>query len=121
VNLGSERVHYKLVSEQLVHYKLVSEPLVSTLSLEPVERSLDRKCEGNWAWNGQFQMLVCSSALSSCLTTFISSGGLVCCEITTGMVYDHRQTGFYTDGVRTVGSVREGKRTLATARTGERA
>jgi hypothetical protein len=46
-------------------------------------------------------MLVCSSALSSCLTTFISSGGLACCEITTGMVYDHRQTGFYTDGVRT--------------------
>jgi hypothetical protein len=28
VNLGSERVHYKLVSEQLVHYKLVSEQLV---------------------------------------------------------------------------------------------
>jgi hypothetical protein len=27
-NLGSERVHYKLVSEQLVHYKLVSEKLV---------------------------------------------------------------------------------------------
>ena len=37
------------------------------------------------------------------------------------MVYDHRQTGFYTDGVRTVGSVWEGKRTLATARSGERA
>jgi hypothetical protein len=112
VNLGSERVYYKLVSEQLV----------STLSLDgPVERSLDRKCEGNWAWNGQFRMLVCSSALSSFLTTFISSGGLACCEITTGMVYDHRQTGFYTDGVRTVGSVREGKRTLATARSGERA
>jgi hypothetical protein len=35
-NLGSEWVHYKLVSE----------PLVSTLSLDgPVERSLDRKCE----------------------------------------------------------------------------
>jgi hypothetical protein len=37
------------------------------------------------------------------------------------MVYDHRETGFYTNGVRTVGSVREGKRTLATARSGERA
>jgi hypothetical protein len=37
------------------------------------------------------------------------------------MVYDHRQTGFYTDGVRIVGSVREGKRNLATARSGERA
>jgi hypothetical protein len=37
------------------------------------------------------------------------------------MVYDHRKTGFYTDGVRTVGSVREGRQTLATARSGERA
>ena len=37
------------------------------------------------------------------------------------MVYDHRMTGFYTDGVRTVRSVREGKRNLATARSGERA
>jgi hypothetical protein len=100
VNLGSEGYTTNWYQSQLV----------STLSLDgPVERSLDRKCEGNWAWNGQFRMLVCSSALSSCLTTFISSGGLACYEITTGMVYDHRQTGFYTDGVRTVGSVREGK------------
>ena len=37
------------------------------------------------------------------------------------MVYDHRETGFYTKGARTVGSVREGKRNLATARSGERA
>jgi hypothetical protein len=37
------------------------------------------------------------------------------------MVYDHRQTGFYTDGVRTVGSVREGRQTLVTVRSGERA
>jgi hypothetical protein len=37
------------------------------------------------------------------------------------MVYDHRKTGFYTDGVRTVGSVRKGRQTLATARSGERA
>ena len=37
------------------------------------------------------------------------------------MVYDHRQTGFYTDGVRTVGSVREGRKTLVTVRYGERA
>jgi hypothetical protein len=53
---SSERVHYKLVSEQLVQYKLVSEKIgtlqigirakVSTLSLDgPVERSLDRKWE----------------------------------------------------------------------------
>jgi len=38
-----------------------------------------------------------------------------------GMVYDHRETSFYTKGVRTVGFVREGKRTLATVRSGEHA
>jgi hypothetical protein len=36
-----------------------------------------------------------------------------------GMVYDHRETGFYTKGVRTVGSVREGRKTLVTVRSGE--
>jgi hypothetical protein len=30
----------------------------------------------NWAWNGQFWTLVCSSVSSSCLTAFISSGGI---------------------------------------------
>ena len=75
--------------------------------------------KGNWAWNGQFRMLVCSSASSSCLTTFTNSGGLACCEITTGMVYDQRKTDFYTDGVRTIGSVREGRQTLVTVRSGE--
>jgi hypothetical protein len=50
---------------------------VSTLSLDgPVERSLDQKCEEKLGWNGQFRMLVCSSVSSSCLTMFISSGGL---------------------------------------------
>ena len=38
-----------------------------------------------------------------------------------GMVYDHRETGLYTNGVRTIGSVREGRRTLVTVRSGERA
>ena len=37
------------------------------------------------------------------------------------MVYDHRKTGFYTNGVRTVGSVREGRQTPVTVRSGERA
>jgi hypothetical protein len=37
------------------------------------------------------------------------------------MVYDHRKIGFYTDGVRTIGSVRKGRRILATARSRERA
>jgi hypothetical protein len=50
---------------------------VSTLSLDgPVEWSLDRECEGNWAWNGQFRTLVCSRVSSSCLTALTSSGGL---------------------------------------------
>jgi hypothetical protein len=35
------------------------------------------------------------------------------------MVYDHGKTGLYTNGVRTVGSVREGRRTLVTVRSGE--
>jgi hypothetical protein len=34
------------------------------------------------------------------------------------MVYDHRETGLYTNGVRTVGSVREGRRALVTVRSG---
>ena len=50
---------------------------VSTLSLDgPVEWSLDRECEGNWAWEGQFRTLVCSRVSSSFLTTLTSSGGL---------------------------------------------
>jgi hypothetical protein len=77
--------------------------------------------KGNWAWNGQFRMLVCSSRSSSCLTMFTNSGGLACCETAASMVYDHRKIGFYTDGVRTVGSVRTGRQTLVTVRSGERA
>jgi hypothetical protein len=38
-----------------------------------------------------------------------------------GMVYDHREIGLYTNGVRTVRSVWEGRRTLVTVRSGERA
>jgi hypothetical protein len=37
------------------------------------------------------------------------------------MFYDHRKTGFYTNGVRTVRSVREGRKTPVTVRSGERA
>jgi hypothetical protein len=37
------------------------------------------------------------------------------------MVYNHRETGLYTNGVRTVRSVREGRRTLVTVRSGDRA
>ena len=35
------------------------------------------------------------------------------------MVYNHKKTGLYTNGVRTLGSVREGRRTLVTVRSGE--
>ena len=42
-----------------------------------------------------------------------------CCETATGMVYDHRETGLYTNGVRTVRFVRKGRRTLVTVRSGE--
>jgi hypothetical protein len=34
------------------------------------------------------------------------------------MVYDHRETGLYTNGVRTIGSVWEGRRALVTVRSG---
>jgi hypothetical protein len=47
------------------------------LSLDgPVEWSLDRECEGNWAWNGQFRILICSIVSSTRLTVLTSSGGL---------------------------------------------
>jgi hypothetical protein len=45
-NLGSELVHYKLVSEQIGTLQIGIRAKVSTLSLDgPVERSLNRKCE----------------------------------------------------------------------------
>jgi hypothetical protein len=37
------------------------------------------------------------------------------------MVYDHRETGLYTNGVRTLGSVREGRRALVTVGSGSSA
>jgi hypothetical protein len=40
---------------------------VSTLSLDgPVERSLDRECEGKLGLEGQFRTLVCSKVSRSC-------------------------------------------------------
>jgi hypothetical protein len=35
------------------------------------------------------------------------------------VVYDHRETGLYTNGVRTLGSVWEGRRALATVGSGK--
>ena len=44
---------------------------VSTLSLDgPVERSLDRECEGKFGLEGQFRTLVCSKVSRSYLTSF---------------------------------------------------
>jgi hypothetical protein len=44
---------------------------VSTLSLDgPVERSLDRECEGKLGLEDQFRTLVCSGVSSSYLTSF---------------------------------------------------
>jgi hypothetical protein len=50
---------------------------VLTLSLDgPVERSLDRECEGKLGLEGQFQTLVCSKVSSSCLTILMISGSI---------------------------------------------
>ena len=44
---------------------------VLTLSLDgPVERSLDRECEGKLGLEGQFQTLVCSKISRSYLMSF---------------------------------------------------
>ena len=36
-----------------------------------------------------------------------------------GVVYGHGEIGLYTNGVRTLGSVREGRKALVTVRSGE--
>jgi hypothetical protein len=83
---------------------------VSTLSLDgPVERSLDRECEGKLGLENQFRTLVCSRVSSSCLTMLMSSGSIAASETTAGVVYGHGETGLYTNGVRTLGYVREGR------------
>jgi hypothetical protein len=93
---------------------------VSTLSLDgPVERSLDRECEGKLGLEDQFRTLVCSGVSSSCLTVLTSSGSIAASETAAGVVYGHRETGLYTNGVRTLGSVREGRRALVTVGSGK--
>ena len=83
---------------------------VSTLSLDgPVEWSLDQECEGKLGLEDQFQTLVCSGVSSSCLTMLTSSGSITASETADGVVYGHRETGLYTNGVRTLGSIREGR------------
>jgi hypothetical protein len=41
------------------------------------------------------------------LDEFLSSGGLVVCETTVGVVYGHEEIGLHTNSVRTLGSARE--------------
>jgi hypothetical protein len=93
-----------------------------TLSLDgPVKRSLDRKCEEKLGLEWPISNVGCPSVSSCCLTAFTSQECTGAVKTATSMVYDHRKTGLYTKGVRTVRSVQEGKRTLATTRYGERA
>jgi hypothetical protein len=93
---------------------------VSTLSLDgPVERSLDRECEGKLGLEDQFQSLVCFGVSSSCLIVLTSSGSIAASETAVGVVYGHKETGLYTNGVRTLGSVREGRRALVTVGYGK--
>jgi hypothetical protein len=84
-------------------------------------QSLDQKCEEKLGLEWPISDVGCPNVSSCCLTTFTSQECSGAAKTAAGMVYDHKETGFYTKGVRTVGSVREGKRTLATARSGERA
>jgi hypothetical protein len=67
----------------------------------------------------QFRTLVCSVVSSSCLTVLTSSGSIAASETAAGVVYGHRETGLYTNGVRTLGSVREGRRALVTVGSGK--
>jgi hypothetical protein len=43
-----------------------------------------------------------------------SLGSIAASETATGVVYGHGETSLYTNGVRTLGSVREGMRALVT-------
>ena len=43
------------------------------------------------------------------LDEFLSSGSLVACETTVGVVYGHGEIGLHTNSVRTLGSAREGR------------
>jgi hypothetical protein len=48
-----------------------------------------------------------------------SSGSIAASETAAGVVYGHGETGLYTNGVRTLGSVREGRRALVTVGSGK--
>jgi len=93
---------------------------VLTLSLDgPVERSLHWECEWKLGLEDQFRTLVCCGVSSSCLTVLTSLGSIATSETADGVVYSHRETGLYTNGVRTLGSVREGRGALVTVESGK--
>jgi hypothetical protein len=79
-----------------------------TLSLDgPVERSLDQEYKGKLGLENQFRTLVFSGVSSSFLTMLTSSGSIAASETAASVVYGHRETGLYTNGVRTLGFVWE--------------
>jgi hypothetical protein len=71
-------VRYSLVSERAVGaLQFGIRAKVSTLSLDgPVERSLDRECEGKLGLEGQFRTLVWLQIVKELLDEFLSSGGI---------------------------------------------
>jgi hypothetical protein len=69
---------------------------------------------GKLGLEDQFRTLVCSGVSSSCLTVLTSSGSITASETAASVVYGHRETGLYTNGVRNLGSIREGRRALVT-------
>jgi hypothetical protein len=99
-NLGSEK--------GTLHFGIRAK--VSTLSLDgPVEQFLYRKREEKLGREWPISDVGCSSVSSCCLTAFTSQEFSGAAKTAAGMVYDHREIGLYTKGVRTVGSVREGR------------
>ena len=82
---------------------------------------MDRKCEEKLGLEWPISDIGCSSVSSCFLTTFTRQEFSGAVKTATGMVYDHRETGLYTNGVRTLGSVQEGRRALVTVRSGKNA
>jgi hypothetical protein len=68
---------------------------------------------------GPISDLGCSGVSSSCLTVLMSSGSIEASETTAGVVYGHKETGLYSNGVRTLGSFREGRQALVTIGSGK--
>ena len=70
---------------------------------------MDRKCVEKLGLEWPISDVGCPSVSSCYLTAFTSQEFSGVAKNAAGVVYDHREIGFYTKGVRTIGSVREGK------------